>query len=81
MRAKPVEEFPDALPGLDGHGSAPVHPGRARTLVPPHPIPRHHKERGVGDEVEQVIKPAVRLLTSPAVQLRLDLQYPALRPV
>ena len=66
---------------LDGAGGAPVHPGRARPLVAPHPIPRHQQERGIGDEVEQIIEPAMRIITGPTVQLGLDLQYPALRPI
>ena len=36
------------------------------------------EEGGIGDEVEQVIEPAMRIITGPAVQLGLDLQYPAL---
>jgi len=73
-----VEEVPDPLPGLDRTGSLPVDPGRAGTLVAPHPIPRNQKERGIGDEVEQVVEPAMRIITSPTVQLGLDLQYPVL---
>ena len=38
------------------------------------------KERGIGDKVEQVIEPAMRIITGPTVQLGLDPQYPALRP-
>ena len=57
-----------------------VHPGGAGTLVAPHPIPRDQKERGIGDEIEQIIEPAMRIITGPTVQLGLDLPYPALRP-
>ena len=77
---QPVEELLDPLLGLDGVGGLAVHPGRARALVTPHPIPRHQQERGIGDEVEQIIEPAMRIITGPTVQLGLDLQYPALRP-
>src|SRR6266540_6645309 len=80
LRPQLIEEPLDTLPDLDGTGGTPVHPGRAGTLVTPHPIPRHQQEGGIGDKVEQVIKPAVRLVTSPTVQLRLDLQYPSLGP-
>jgi hypothetical protein len=31
------------------------------------------------DPVEQVVEPAMRIITSPTVQLGLDLQYPSLR--
>jgi hypothetical protein len=59
-------------------GGLAVHPGRARSLISPHPKPRNQQERGIGDEIEQIIEPAMRIITSPAVQLGLDLQYPAL---
>ena len=64
----------------DGRRRAAVHPGRPCALVAPHPIPRHQQERGIGDEVEQVIEPAMRIIARPTVQLGLDLQYPALGP-
>jgi hypothetical protein len=35
-------------------------------------------KRGIGDEVEKVIEPAMRIIARPTVQLRLDLQYPPL---
>jgi len=59
-------------------GGLAVHPGRARSLVAPHPIPRHLQEGGIGDEVEQITEPAMRIIAGPTVQLGLDLQYPAL---
>ena len=77
---QPVEEHLDPDLGLDVVGSLPVHAGRACTLVAPHPIPGHQQEAGIGDEVEQIIEPAMRIITGPTVQLGLDLQYPALRP-
>ena len=75
---QPVEELLDARPAsMDARSGRP--PRRSGTLVTPHPIPRHQQERGIGDEIEQVIEPAMRIITSPTVQLGLDLQYPALR--
>ena len=71
---------PRALPGLDGPGRVPVHPGRACSLVAPHPVPRDQKERGVGDEVEQIIEPAMRIIAGPAVQLGLDTPVPCAPP-
>ena len=76
---QPVEEHLNPLPGLNGVGRLAIHPGRARPLVPPHPNPRHHQERGIADEVVQIIEPAMRIITGPSVQLGLDPPYPALR--
>ena len=81
LRPQLVEELLDARPHRDGRSGAAIHPGGAGTLVAPHPIPRHQQERGIGDEVEQIIEPAMRIITGPTVQLGLDLQYPSLRPV
>ena len=67
------------LHGLDGQGSVPVHSGRCGTLVTPNPIPRDPQERGIGDEVVQIVEPAMRIITGPTVQLGLDLQYPVPR--
>ena len=64
--------------GLDVVGGLAVHPSRARPLIAPHPIPRDQQERGIGDEIKQIIEPAMRIITGPTVQLGLDLQYPAL---
>jgi len=64
--------------GLDIAGGLAVHPGGACPLVTPHPIPRNQKKRRIGDEVVQIIEPAIRIITGPTVQLGLDLQYPAL---
>jgi hypothetical protein len=55
-----------------------VHPGGLRALVAPHPDPCNQQEPGVGDKVEQVVEPAMRIIGGPAVQFGLDLQYPAL---
>jgi site-specific DNA recombinase len=77
---QPAEKHLDPDLGLYVVGSLPIHAGRARALVSPHPIPGHPKEAGIGDEVEQIIEPATRVIAGPTVQLGLDLQYPALRP-
>src|SRR5690606_7523361 len=71
------EELLDARPRRDGHSRTAVHPGGLRALVAPHPSPRHQQEGGVGDEVVQVIEPAMRVIAGPTVQLGLDLQYPS----
>lgn len=73
-----VEECLDALPVLHGTGRLPVHSGRASAPVPPHPIPRDQQERGIGNEIEQIIEPAITIVGRPTVQLGLHLQYPAL---
>src|SRR4029450_13428481 len=65
--------------GLDVVGGLAVHPGRAGALVAPHPTPPNQQERRVMNEVEQIIKPTVRIVGCPLVQLGLDSQYPRLR--
>jgi hypothetical protein len=77
--SQPSEENLDPDHGLHVVGGAPIHAGCLGTLVVPHPIPRDQKERGIGDKVEQIVKPAMGVITGPTVQLRLDLQYPMLR--
>ena len=61
---------------FDVVGGQAVHSGRARTPIAPHPRPGHRQERGIDDQVEQVVKPASSVLAGPSVQLGLDLQYP-----
>jgi hypothetical protein len=63
------------VPNHNGRRGAPIHPGRGGTLVPADPIPGHEQKRGIGNEVEQIIEPAMRIIASPTVQLGLDLQY------
>ena len=75
-----AEEFLHA-PRLDGCGRVAVHPGGLRALVAPDPVPCHQQERGIGDKVEQVAEPAMRVINGPAVQFGLDLQYPVLSHV
>ena len=67
-------------PRRDGRRGSAIHPGGAGTLVAPHPIPGDQQERRIGDEVEQIIEPAMRIITGPTVQLGLNLPYPSLRP-
>ena len=80
LRPQLVEELLDAPHHLHvGHGLT-VHSGGASTLVAPHPIPGDQQERRIGDEVVQIIEPAMRIITGPTVQFGLDLPYPTLRP-
>jgi hypothetical protein len=62
-------------------GGPAVHPGRAAAGVAPYPIPRHLKERGIDNQVEQIIKPASTVLACPSMQFGLNLQYPRPRLV
>src|SRR6266498_5431344 len=73
-----AEEPLDTPHGLHVVGGLAIHAGRLGALVVPHPIPRHQKERRVGDKVVQIVEPAVRIVVCPPVQLGLDLQYPPL---
>src|SRR5215208_4320477 len=66
---------------LDVVGGLAVHAGRAGTLVAPHPTPPNQQERRVTHEVEQIIKPSIRIVGCPLMQLGLDPQYPRLRLV
>jgi len=68
-----------AASGLDRVGGLPVHPGRPRPSVCPHPPPRNQQEGRITDEVVEVIEPTVFIIGCPSVQLCLDLQYPRLR--
>jgi len=49
---------------------------RSCSSIAPHTIPADHQEGRVADEIEQVIKPTIRTVDRPSVQLGLDLQYP-----
>src|SRR3954451_11072092 len=79
LRPQLIKEHLDT-PRRDGRRGSAIHPGGAGTLVGPHPIPSDQKECRIGDEVEQIIEPAMRIITGPTVQLGLDLPYPSLRP-
>src|SRR6266542_1077822 len=81
LQARPqlVEESLDTRCQLNGRRGTAVHPGGLGPLVPAYPIPGHQQEAGISDKVEQVVEPAMRIITGPTVQLGLDLQYPALR--
>ena len=50
-------------------------PSPSWIAVASHPMPRNHQEARVGDEVEQVIKPTIRAVGRPLLQLRLHPQY------
>jgi hypothetical protein len=56
-----------------------IDPGRSCPSIPPHPRPRHRKEGGVADEVEQVTELTLGAVSRPLVQFDLDSQYPDLR--
>src|SRR5437868_4811799 len=77
LAQKPLDSPHD----LDVAGGLAVHSSRARARVAPHSIPRDEHKRGITDEVEQIIEPVMRIITSPLVQLGLDLQYPPLGPI
>src|SRR5262249_38385148 len=62
-------------------GSNPVHPCRPSPSIPPDPRPGHHQDGRVTDEVKQVVKPAIRIIDRPLVQLGLDPQYLGLGPL
>ena len=80
-RPQPVEELLHPHDGLHVVGALPIHARRLGAPVVPHPIPRHQQERGIGDKVEHIIKPAMRIIPGPTVQLRLDPQYPSARRI
>src|SRR5262249_10087895 len=73
-----VEEALHAPHRLDVEGCPAVHARRTGTLVPPHPSPPDQEEGGIGNEIEKVVKPAMRILAGPTVQLGLDTLYPSL---
>jgi hypothetical protein len=53
----------------------PVGSSRTRTLVRPHPLPPDGEERGVMNEVVQIIETAVGFIDRPMVQLALHPAY------
>ena len=76
---QPVEKLLDTRGLCDGRRSTTVDPRCPSTLVTPYPVPRDKKERGIDNKIEQIIEPAMRIITGPPVQFGLDLQYPVLR--
>ena len=52
-----------------------IDPSGSCSTIASHPMPRHHKEGGIGDEVVRVTEPTVRALGCPLVQLGLHTQY------
>jgi hypothetical protein len=53
-----------------------VHAGSAGSPVTGNPVERHDQFRRVVHEVEQVIKPAVRIGRRPTMKFGLHLRYP-----
>ena len=62
---------------MDG-GLRPSTPAVRAPLLPRTRSHATSRNAGIGNEVEQVVEPAMRIIASPTVQLGLDLQYPAL---
>ena len=62
----------------DGARFHSVDSGRPCPPIAPHPMPRHHEEGGIADEVVQVTEPTIRAVGRPLVQLGLHPQYPGL---
>jgi hypothetical protein len=54
-------------------GAYPSTPARLVALVVPYPIPRDEQKRSIGNEIEHIIKLAIRIITGPTVQVRRDL--------
>ena len=79
LRPRVRQEPRDVTARDDGPGRNPVHPRRARPLVLAYPVPGHHQERRVTNEVIQIIEPAARIPGRPKVQLGLHTQYPRQR--
>ena len=68
---------PHASPGWTRPSARPPAPcGHPCYLAPD---PNHQQKATIGHEIEQVVAPAMRIITGPTVQLGLDLQYPLLR--
>src|SRR5918994_683320 len=65
----------------DGEGRVTVHAGGSGAPVAPHPLPCHQQERGIADEIEQIVKLLVWIVGCPTVQFGLDLPYPSLRAI
>ena len=78
LLAELAQEPLDAQPAFDVIGVLPIHAGRARPSVGPHPLPRHHQRGRVTDEVVEVVEPPLPIVFCPLVQLALDPEYPRL---
>jgi len=65
-----------AVLGADRAWFHSIDSGRSCSLIAPHTIPADRQEGRVANETEQVIKPTIRPVGRPSVQLGLDLQYP-----
>ncbi len=53
-----------------------INTSRSCSSITPHTIPADRPQGRVANEIEQVIKPMIRTVGRPSVQLGLDLQYP-----
>jgi hypothetical protein len=78
LLARVVQERHDIGVVGDEGRDHPVYPRCSSSLVGPHPFPGHREEVRVVDEVEQIIKPAARIVGRPLVQLGLHPSYPSL---
>jgi len=65
-----------AVLGADRAWLHAIDTSRSCSSIAPHTIPADRQEGRVADEIEQVIKPTIRPVGRPSVQLGLDLQYP-----
>jgi hypothetical protein len=81
LLSEPCQEPLDTQPAFDVVGVLPIHPGRARPSIGPHPLPRHHQRGRVTDEVVEVGEPPLPIVSCPPVQLALDPEYPRLSHV
>ena len=76
LLAELAQEPLDTEPAFDVIGVLPIHAGRARPSIGPHPPPRHHQRGRVTDEVVEVAEPPLLIVFRPLVQLALDPEYP-----
>src|ERR687898_1989 len=75
------EERIHSAPLFDSEGRVTVHAGGSGAPVAPHPLPCHQQERGIADEIEQIMKLLVWIVGCPTGQFGLDLPYPSLRAI
>ena len=78
LLAELAQEPLNTQPAFDVIGVLPIHAGRARPSIGPHPLPRHHQRGRVTDYVVEVEEPPVLIVFCPPVQLALDPEYPRL---
>ncbi len=80
-RARPeiISQLTQELLAVLGADRARLHSidtSRSCSSITPHTIPADRQKGRVANEIEQVIKPTIRTVDRPSVQLGLDLQYP-----